>query len=129
MKMNRGVNVLAALLALLMLALVVPTSKSCPRTCNCYQANEVHCTFRSLLAIPPGLPAHTRRINLGFNSIRNLHDRSLAGLRRVELLMLHSNDLHHLPDAAFRDMKSLQVNRKRRKTILLTFLTGVSESN
>lgn len=64
-----------------------------------------------------------------FNSIRNLHDRSLAGLRRVELLMLHSNDLHHLPDAAFKDMKSLQVNRKRRKTIPLTFLTGVSESN
>ncbi|KAL3970085.1 homeobox protein aristaless-like 3 [Sarotherodon galilaeus] len=109
MKMNRGVNVLAALLALLMLALVVPTSQSCPRSCNCYQANEVHCTFRSLLAIPPGLPAHTRRINLGFNSIRNLHDRSLAGLRRVELLMLHSNDLHHLPDAAFKDMKSLQI--------------------
>uniref|UniRef100_I3J8M9 Ig-like domain-containing protein n=1 Tax=Oreochromis niloticus TaxID=8128 RepID=I3J8M9_ORENI len=99
---------------------------SCPRSCNCYQANEVHCTFRSLLAIPPGLPAHTRRINLGFNSIRNLHDRSLAGLRRVELLMLHSNDLHHLPDAAFKDMKSLQIlklsyNKLREISSSLTF--------
>lgn len=48
-----------------------------------------------------------------FNSINRIHDSSLAGLKRVELLMLHSNDLHYLPDAAFRDMKSLQVNRKK----------------
>lgn len=45
-----------------------------------------------------------------FNSISRIHDSSLAGLKEVELLMLHSNDLHHLPDAVFRDMKSLQVN-------------------
>lgn len=44
-----------------------------------------------------------------FNSISSIHDSSLAGLKKVELLMLHSNDLHYLPDAAFRDMKSLQV--------------------
>ncbi|KAM3861932.1 matrix-remodeling-associated protein 5-like, partial [Diretmus argenteus] len=74
-----------------------------------YQANEVHCTFRSLLAIPPGLPAHTLRINLGFNSISRIPDKSLAGLKRTELLMLHSNDLHHIPDGTFRDMKSLQI--------------------
>lgn len=166
-KMCRGVRVLAALQALLVLALVVPMGQSCPRTCNCYQANEVHCTFRSLPAIPAGLPAHTRRINLGygnthhpnmqaqaycssdnelkclffffylvsthtlgwrwclfsgrFNSIKKLHDRSLAGLKRVELLMLHSNELHHLPDAVFRDMKSLQVNRR---TYLSPFSRG-----
>ncbi|XP_053296603.1 matrix-remodeling-associated protein 5 [Pleuronectes platessa] len=99
----------AALLALLVLTLVLPGGLGCPRSCNCYQANEVHCTFRSLLTIPPGLPSHTRRINLGFNSISRIPDSSLAGLDRAELLMLHSNDLHHLPDAAFKDMKSLQI--------------------
>ncbi|XP_022597074.1 matrix-remodeling-associated protein 5-like [Seriola dumerili] len=95
--------------ALLVLTLVVPGGLSCPRSCNCYQASEVHCTFRSLLTIPPGLPAHTQRINLGFNSISRIHDSSLAGLKKVELLMLHSNDIHHLPDAVFKDMKSLQI--------------------
>uniref|UniRef100_UPI0037E94E42 matrix-remodeling-associated protein 5-like n=1 Tax=Semicossyphus pulcher TaxID=241346 RepID=UPI0037E94E42 len=107
--MCRSVCVPGALLALLALTLTVPTGQACPRSCNCYQASEVHCTFRSLFAIPPGLPAHTRRINLGFNSISRIHDTSLAGLKKVELLMLHSNDLHYLPDAVFRDLKSLQI--------------------
>ncbi|KAF6714514.1 Matrix-remodeling-associated protein 5 [Oryzias melastigma] len=116
----------SALLAASVLALVVSRSLSCPRSCNCYQTNEVHCTFRSLLTVPPGLPTQTRRINLGFNSIRRLQDKSLSGLRRVELLMLHSNDLHHLPDAVFRDMKSLQIlklsyNKLREISSSLTF--------
>uniref|UniRef100_A0A7N6FIY6 Ig-like domain-containing protein n=1 Tax=Anabas testudineus TaxID=64144 RepID=A0A7N6FIY6_ANATE len=120
----------AALLALLVLTLVVPEGLSCPRSCNCYQASEVHCTFRSLLAIPPGLPAHTRRINLGFNSINRIVDSSLAGLKKAELLMLHSNDIHHLPDGAFRDMKSLQIlklsyNKLREISSSLTF-TGLT---
>uniref|UniRef100_H2MNH7 Ig-like domain-containing protein n=1 Tax=Oryzias latipes TaxID=8090 RepID=H2MNH7_ORYLA len=116
----------SALLAASVLALVVSRSLSCPRSCNCYQTNEVHCTFRSLLTVPPGLPAQTRRINLGFNSIRRLQNKSLSGLRRVELLMLHSNDLHHLPDAVFRDMNSLQIlklsyNKLREISSTLTF--------
>ncbi|XP_077474016.1 matrix-remodeling-associated protein 5-like isoform X1 [Stigmatopora argus] len=98
---------IAALVALW--ALVVPGGQACPRSCNCYQVSEVHCTFRSLFTVPTGLPAHTRRINLGFNSISRIHDRSLAGLQRLELLMLHSNDIHQLPDALFRDLKSLQI--------------------
>uniref|UniRef100_A0A8C6Q8I5 Ig-like domain-containing protein n=1 Tax=Nothobranchius furzeri TaxID=105023 RepID=A0A8C6Q8I5_NOTFU len=100
---------ISMLLPLLVLTLEVSRGQFCPRSCNCYQANEVHCTFRSLITIPPGLPAHTRRINLGFNSIKRLQEKSLAGLKRVELLMLHSNELPHLPDAVFRDMKSLQI--------------------
>ncbi|XP_077393714.1 matrix-remodeling-associated protein 5-like [Festucalex cinctus] len=103
-------NTYASVAVLLALwALLVPGGQACPRSCNCYQASEVHCTFRSLLTVPPGLPAHTRRINLGFNSISRIRDSSLAGLQRLELLMLHSNDIHHLPDAPFRDLKSLQI--------------------
>ncbi|XP_029967069.1 matrix-remodeling-associated protein 5-like [Salarias fasciatus] len=128
--MSQSVCVPAALIALLVLTFSVPKGQSCPRSCNCYQANEVHCTFRSLLNIPPGLPAHTRRINLGFNSIRRLHDKSLAGLKKAELLMLHSNDLHHFPDGVFRDMKSLQIlklsyNKLREISSSLTF-TGLT---
>ncbi|TWW80697.1 Matrix-remodeling-associated protein 5 [Takifugu flavidus] len=83
--------------------------QACPRSCNCYQTSEVHCTFRSLLTIPPGLPLHTQRINFGYNSITTIHNRSLAGLKKLELLMLHSNNLHYLPDAVFADLKSLQI--------------------
>ncbi|XP_035860354.1 matrix-remodeling-associated protein 5-like isoform X1 [Sander lucioperca] len=124
--MYRSVCVLVALLTLLVLTLVVPMGQGCPRSCNCYQASEVHCTFRSLLTVPSGLPLHTRRINLGFNSISSIYDSSLAGLKKVELLMLHSNDLHHLPDAAFKDMKSLQIlklsyNKLREISSSLTF--------
>uniref|UniRef100_A0AAV2K0I7 Uncharacterized protein n=1 Tax=Knipowitschia caucasica TaxID=637954 RepID=A0AAV2K0I7_KNICA len=71
-------------------------------------SSEVHCTFRSLRRVPPGLPALTRRINLGFNSIQRLHNSSLLGLKSVELLMLHSNELQELPPGAFRDMERLQ---------------------
>ncbi|XP_068602568.1 matrix-remodeling-associated protein 5-like [Brachionichthys hirsutus] len=107
--MHRSVCVVPALLSLLVLTLGLPPGQACPRSCNCYQANEVHCTFRSLLSIPPGLPVRSRRINLGFNSISRIGNSSLTGLKETELLMLHSNDLHHLPDAVFRDMKSLQI--------------------
>ncbi|XP_060910235.1 matrix-remodeling-associated protein 5-like [Labrus mixtus] len=124
--MCRSVCVPGALLTLLVLTLVLPTGQACPRSCNCYQASEVHCTFRSLLAIPPGLPVHTRRMNLGFNSISRIHETSLTGLKKVELLMLHSNDLHHIPDAVFRDLKSLQIlklsyNKLREISSSLTF--------
>ncbi|XP_029315042.1 immunoglobulin superfamily member 10-like [Cottoperca gobio] len=123
--MYLNVCVPVALLTLLVLTLV-PIGQACPRSCNCYQASEVHCTFRSLLTVPSGLPLHTRRINLGFNSISTIHDNSLAGLKKAELLMLHSNDLHHLPDEAFRDMKSLQIlklsyNKLREISSSLTF--------
>lgn len=40
-----------------------------------------------------------------------IQDNSLAGLKKAELLMLHSNDIQHLQDEVFRDMKSLQVNK------------------
>ncbi|CAL8372495.1 unnamed protein product [Arctogadus glacialis] len=97
------------MVAVLVMACSVPAAQACPRSCNCYQANEVHCTFRSLLSVPQGLPAHTQRINLGFNSITRIPENSLAGLKRAELLMLHSNDLNQIPDGVFGDMRSLQV--------------------
>lgn len=31
------------------------------------------------------------------------------GLRKLEMLMLHGNDFHQLPDGAFTELSSLQV--------------------
>lgn len=44
-----------------------------------------------------------------FNSINKITDTSLAGMKKLELLMVHGNDIHSLPDGAFRDLSSLQV--------------------
>ncbi|KAJ8012990.1 hypothetical protein DPEC_G00048630 [Dallia pectoralis] len=97
-----------SLAAVVLFTLMVPGG-ACPRSCSCYQPRELHCTFRSLLTIPEPVPQHTQHINLGFNSITRIPDRSLAGLRRLELLMLHGNDIHDIPDGVFQDLSSLQV--------------------
>ncbi|XP_038870209.1 matrix-remodeling-associated protein 5-like [Salvelinus namaycush] len=91
------------------LVTLVSPGGACPRPCSCYQPTELHCTFRSLLTIPQLLPQHTLHINLGFNSISRIPDSSLAGLRRLELLMLHGNDIREIPDRVFQDLSSLQV--------------------
>nr|XP_046220029.1 LOW QUALITY PROTEIN: matrix-remodeling-associated protein 5-like [Oncorhynchus gorbuscha] len=95
-------------LAVVLLTLVSPGG-ACPLPCSCYQPTELHCTFRSLVNIPQPLPQYTLHINLGFNSISRIPDSSLAGLRRLALLMLHGNDIHEIPDGAFQDLSSLQV--------------------
>ncbi|XP_059184066.1 matrix-remodeling-associated protein 5 [Centropristis striata] len=99
--------VLQTLLVLMMLSPVA--SVPCPRPCSCPQPTELHCTFRSLMTIPATVSKHVERINLGFNSINKITDKSLAGLRKLELLMVHGNDVHSLPDGVFRDLTSLQM--------------------
>ncbi|KAK6315238.1 hypothetical protein J4Q44_G00147670 [Coregonus suidteri] len=98
-----------SLAVVVVLVTLVSPGGACPRPCSCYQPTELHCTFRSLLTIPQPLPQHTLHINLGFNSINRIPDSSLAGLRRLELLMLHGNDICEIPDEVFQDLSSLQV--------------------
>ncbi|KAJ0009654.1 hypothetical protein NQD34_001356 [Periophthalmus magnuspinnatus] len=81
----------------------------CPRSCACPQPTELHCTFRSLLAVPNNIHRSVERINLGFNSISSLSEKSLSGLTRLELLLVHGNDLHSLPDGVFKDLSALQM--------------------
>ncbi|KAL0963668.1 hypothetical protein UPYG_G00309330 [Umbra pygmaea] len=102
-------GVCGVFLAVVVLVTLVPAGSACPRPCSCYQPSELHCTFRSLLAIPQPLPLHTKHINLGFNSISSIPDTSLAGLRKLELLMLHGNDIHDIPKGSFQDLSSLQI--------------------
>ncbi|XP_069060717.1 matrix-remodeling-associated protein 5 isoform X1 [Pleurodeles waltl] len=107
--MQRGTTVLA-LSVVLILALGFPqTTASCPHPCACYVQTEVHCTFRSLAAVPARIPKHVERINLGFNSINSLSENSFAGLSKLELLMIHGNEIHAIPNGVFRDLSSLQV--------------------
>ncbi|XP_060625878.2 matrix-remodeling-associated protein 5 isoform X2 [Anolis sagrei] len=99
-----------ALSVVLILTLGLPeVSLACPRPCACYVPTEVHCTFRSLGAVPTSISKHVERINLGFNSIQAISENSFAGLAKLELLMLHGNDIQNIPNGALKDLTSLQV--------------------
>ncbi|KAA0715369.1 Matrix-remodeling-associated protein 5 [Triplophysa tibetana] len=95
---------------MLMLLVTLPYSRgACPRSCACYAPAEVHCTFRSLVAVPAGISTRVQRINLGFNTINHITDVSFHGLRLLELLMMHGNNVQNIPDGAFQDLESLQI--------------------
>ncbi|XP_010395850.4 immunoglobulin superfamily member 10 [Corvus cornix cornix] len=96
-------TLLAACLATL------PGISACPRPCACHGSAELHCTFRYFTAVPPRIPLDAQRINLGYNSLRKLSPTDFAGLEKLELLMLHSNEINMIPEKVFSDLRSLQV--------------------
>ncbi|XP_053168375.1 matrix-remodeling-associated protein 5 isoform X2 [Hemicordylus capensis] len=101
---------LGALSVVLILSLELPKiTLACPHPCACYVPTEVHCTFRSLAAVPTRISKHVERINLGFNSIQSISENSFAGLAKLELLMIHGNDIQNIPNGALKDLTSLQV--------------------
>ncbi|XP_056596341.1 matrix-remodeling-associated protein 5 [Triplophysa dalaica] len=104
---------MAKLYVLIVMMLVIEALqvvvRCCPRPCTCQQPAEVHCTFRSLLTLPAGVPKQVERMNLGFNTISKVTYGSFAGLRKLELLLMHGNDVHHIPNGTFRDLISLQM--------------------
>ncbi|XP_063022447.1 immunoglobulin superfamily member 10 [Melospiza melodia melodia] len=51
----------------------------------------------------------TKPIPYSYNSLRKLSAADFAGLEKLELLMLHSNEISTVPEKAFRDLRSLQV--------------------
>ncbi|NXY23196.1 MXRA5 protein, partial [Atrichornis clamosus] len=99
-----------ALSMVLMLGLGLPLGTlGCPQPCACYLPTEVHCTFRSLAAVPARIAKHVERVNFGFNSIQSIYENSFAGLTKLELLMIHGNDIQNIPNGALKDLVSLQV--------------------
>ncbi|KAF1548260.1 Matrix-remodeling-associated protein 5, partial [Eudyptula albosignata] len=99
-----------ALSVVLILGLGLPPGAlACPHPCACYLPTEVHCTFRSLAAVPARISKHVERINFGFNSIQSIFENSFAGLTKLELLMIHGNDIQNIPNGALKDLMSLQV--------------------
>ncbi|XP_073701959.1 matrix-remodeling-associated protein 5 [Garra rufa] len=61
------------------------------------------------VTVPTGISKQVQRINFGFNTINQITDASFAGLRKLELLMMHGNNVQKIPDGAFQDLVSLQV--------------------
>ncbi|NXK72066.1 MXRA5 protein, partial [Amazona guildingii] len=99
-----------ALSLVLMLGLGLPPgAHTCPQPCACYVPSEIHCTFRSLAAVPARISRHVERINFGFNSIQSMYENSFTGLTKLELLMIHGNDIQNIPNGALKDLVSLQV--------------------
>ncbi|XP_015502601.1 matrix-remodeling-associated protein 5 [Parus major] len=119
-----------ALSVVLMLGLGLPLGAlGCPQPCACYLPTEVHCTFRSLAAVPARIPKHVERINFGFNSIQSVYENSFAGLTKLELLMIHGNDIQNIPNGALKDLVSLQVFKisyNKLKAITSQTLQGLS---
>ncbi|NXG10609.1 IGS10 protein, partial [Sakesphorus luctuosus] len=60
-------------------------------------------------SVPRGIPPGVQRVNLGYNSLRKLDPTDFAGLGKLELLMLHSNEISTIPEKVFSDLRSLQV--------------------
>ncbi|TRZ02357.1 hypothetical protein DNTS_019007 [Danionella cerebrum] len=81
----------------------------CPRRCACSTPAEVHCTFRALTHIPSTISKYVQRMNFGFNSITQISEASFKGLGKLELLMMHGNNMEKIPDGALQDLVSLQV--------------------
>ena len=52
-----------------------------------------------------------RLLSNRFNSITQIAERSFAGLRKLELLMMHGNDIHKIPDGVFRYLLALQLKQ------------------
>ncbi|KAM8804832.1 immunoglobulin superfamily member 10 [Eudromia elegans] len=106
----RGAAAVARWLRLLLgLCAWAPRVPACPRLCACPAPGAVHCPFRYFSAVPARIPAGARRINLGYNSLLQLTEKDFSGLEKLELLMLHSNEINSIPDKVFRDLHSLQV--------------------
>ncbi|NXO05148.1 IGS10 protein, partial [Rhinopomastus cyanomelas] len=60
-------------------------------------------------AVPPRIPPHVERINLGYNSLLKLMETDFSGLEKLQLLMLHSNEINTIPNKVFSDLHALQV--------------------
>ncbi|KAM3930437.1 immunoglobulin superfamily member 10 [Leptodactylus fuscus] len=106
---NRRHTSLSGYFLLLWLAILPSHGMACPQPCACYVKTEVHCTFRYLNVMPKQIQGHVERINLGYNSLSKLTESDFAGLKKLELLMLHSNEIQTIHENAFQDLSSLQV--------------------
>ncbi|TRY58328.1 hypothetical protein DNTS_031772 [Danionella cerebrum] len=109
-RMSFPSHLLWRLMALLfILAEISQRIIGCPETCACFTPSEVHCAFRYLSEAPRGINKAVQRVNLGYNSLSGIKMSDFSGLKRLELLMLHSNTIKTIEDSSFCDLASLQV--------------------
>ncbi len=99
---------------LLTLLVILPTptfereysDEECPKGCVC-QEPQVYCSGFSLLKVPSSLPHYAETLHLQHNSIRKLHYKQLAGLRRLRHVSFKSNQISRIDTNAFKDLTAL----------------------
>lgn len=101
-------------LQLLLLPAAPPPAGGCPARCECTaQTRTVACARRRLTAVPDGIPAETRLLELSRNRIRCLNPGDLAALPLLEELDLSENVIAHVEPGAFANLPRLRVLRLR----------------
>uniref|UniRef100_G1P2G4 Leucine rich repeat and Ig domain containing 3 n=1 Tax=Myotis lucifugus TaxID=59463 RepID=G1P2G4_MYOLU len=101
-------------LQLLLLPAAPPPAGGCPARCECTaQSRTVACARRRLTAVPDGIPAETRLLELSRNRIRCLNPGDLAALPLLEELDLSENVIAHVEPGAFANLPRLRVLRLR----------------
>ncbi|XP_072542301.1 nephrocan-like [Salminus brasiliensis] len=81
-------------------------SQVCPEKCVCEQTGSVQC-FR-VQALPSGIPRDVRKLNLGYNHIKEIKNRDLSSLLGLEEVILSSCGVEQLEGNAFRAQKVLK---------------------
>ncbi|XP_049645012.1 leucine-rich repeat and immunoglobulin-like domain-containing nogo receptor-interacting protein 3 [Suncus etruscus] len=101
-------------LPLLLLPAAASPAQGCPARCECSAlARSVACPRRRLTAVPDGIPAETRLLELSRNRIRCLNPGDLASLPRLEELDLSENIIAHVEPGAFANLPGLRILRLR----------------
>uniref|UniRef100_A0A8B9KVS1 Nephrocan-like n=1 Tax=Astyanax mexicanus TaxID=7994 RepID=A0A8B9KVS1_ASTMX len=93
-------------------------SQVCPEKCVCEQTGSVQC-FR-VQAMPSGIPRDVRKLNLGYNHIKEIKNRDLSGLQSLEEIILSSCGVEQLEGNVFRAqrlLKTLDLQKNKLRNI------------
>lgn len=114
-----GLGLLGLLLQLHAMA-VMSQAPGCPLRCDCVPPQKsVLCAYKRLSAIPDGIPADTRLLDLKGNKLRWVEHGDLATFGRLEDLDLSENSISVLEPNAFAELRSLRVLRLRANQLKL----------
>nr|AGJ51103.1 variable lymphocyte receptor C [Petromyzon marinus] len=81
--------------------------------CICSSATDsspetVDCSSKTLADVPTGIPASTERLQLNYNQLTSIPDKSFHGLARLTYLGLSNNKLPFLPVGVFDQLTELK---------------------
>nr|AIO08118.1 variable lymphocyte receptor C [Petromyzon marinus] len=81
--------------------------------CICSSATDsspetVDCSSKTLADVPTGIPASTERLELDYNQLTSIPDKSFHGLARLTYLGLSNNQLQTLPVGVFDQLTELK---------------------
>ncbi|XP_026857502.2 nephrocan-like [Electrophorus electricus] len=82
------------------------SSHACPEKCVCEPMASVQC-FR-VQSIPTGIPRDVRKLNLGYNHIKEIKGRDFSGLSGLEEVILLSCRVEQLEANALRAQRTLR---------------------